>query len=274
MLETIVPDDLLERLEWKQTGDWQYVCVLGESTVWPVKDNGKTEWLWQVGDDLLYREGGVDLPFEYGSEDGENENLDIASFLNDRAGWRLLTVPRWSCTVDLEEAGKGPDVVGFLTDRGEEIEFSSFREMARLLWQSIFDYLHGILRNINIAVPLEDWSLWLSDREWRRTQLDAAFRETVGLEHRREHPYTILLRFTIEKNVWQEFEDTLGDYQQIPYSEIVRVIEHLEPEGIDGVGETSIESVRNYFERQGYETATEDGVSVDELIRRLRPTNE
>jgi len=82
-----------------------------------------------------------------------------------------------------------------------------------------------------------------------------------------EHPYDMLLAFTVKQNVWRQFQFASGmRARQIPYTEISRAFNHINPQE-----KTTVSRLRDYFRSGSYNTATKNRVSVDELIEKFAP---
>ena len=80
---------------------------------------------------------------------------------------------------------------------------------------------------------------------------------------------SVLLNYSVKANVWRQFElsNTLNA-KQIPYVEIVKVLNHMDKSKI-----YTITEVRNYFKNNEYTTATKNRVGVDELITHFKDEN-
>ena len=84
-----------------------------------------------------------------------------------------------------------------------------------------------------------------------------------------EHLYTRLLHHTVRHNVWRQFQmsSSYSD-RQIEYVEIAKVFNYLlnTIDSLDPIYAVSIDLIRDYFKTHEYDTATENSVSVDELV--------
>ena len=77
---------------------------------------------------------------------------------------------------------------------------------------------------------------------------------------------TDILAFTLRQKVWQQFESACDfNSRQIPYTEILKVFRDTAPDSLI----LSVDRIRKYFKDQGYATATNNRVSIDELMATL-----